>query len=336
MGRMSMETRQRAVTLWQRGAKVQDIHNRLKEEGIVVSETSLYLLIGKFVKSGKIKDKKRESRPSILKQEHYEYIDRAMIENDELTAHTLYCLLKESYPELKLSLSTVRRARKDLGWVLTNPRYCQLIRDVNKEKRLSWCEQIDDDDNFNNVIFTDECSVQLQHHSRKCFRKKGQQKKFKPVPKHPLKVHIWGGISARGATQIVIFTGKLCATKLLKIFEASLVPFITNVYPDGHRLMQDNDPKHTSKLARSFFEQAGINWWKTPPESPDLNPIENVWGSLKRYLRDHHKPRNQAMLIEGIKTYWKSLSPAVCRKYIKHIKKVIPEVIKQKGCPSGY
>ena len=50
MGRMSMETRQRAVTLWQRGAKVKDIYNRLKED-TVISQTSLYLLIGKFVKS---------------------------------------------------------------------------------------------------------------------------------------------------------------------------------------------------------------------------------------------------------------------------------------------
>ena len=84
-------------------------------------------------------------------------------------------------------------------------------------------------------------------------------KKFKPIPKDPLKVHIWGGISARGATQIVIFTGKLCATKLLKMFKVSLVPLITKVYPDGHRLMQDNDPKHCSRLARSVFEQTGIN-----------------------------------------------------------------------------
>ena len=121
--------------------------------------------------------------------------------------------------------------------VLINPRYCQLISDVNKEKRLSWCEQIDMMtiltmlslqmnvvSNFNNIV-------------ENAFEKKGQQKKFKPVPKHTLKVHMWGGISARG---IGIFTRKLCATKLFKIFETSLVPFITNVYPDGHRLMQDN------------------------------------------------------------------------------------------------
>ena len=57
-----------------------------------------------------------------------------------------------------------------------------------------------------------------------------KEKKFKlipkPIPKHPLKVHIWGGISVRGAKQIVIFTGKLCATKLLKMFKAPLVPSI--------------------------------------------------------------------------------------------------------------
>ena len=83
--------------------------------------------------------------------------------------------------------------------------------------------------------------------------KKGQQKKFIPIPKHPLKVHIWSDISARGATQIVIFTDKLhvCATKLLKMFKVSLVPFITKVYDGmGWDGMQDKDPKHCRRLAR--------------------------------------------------------------------------------------
>ena len=106
--------------------------------------------------------------------------------------------------------------------------------------------------------------------------------------------------------------------KLIKIFEAGLLTFINEKYPVAHRFMQDNDPKHTSGLATEFLEEKQVNWWKNPPESPDLNPIENVWGSLKRFLRDHHKPHNQATLIEGITIFWKTMTHAVCESYSKN------------------
>ena len=67
------------------------------------------------------------------------------------------------------------------------------------------------------------------------------------------------------------------------ILAQCLVPFIQRVYPDDHRFMQDNDPKHTSRHARAFFAEH-INWWRTPPESPDANPIENLWHELKVFL----------------------------------------------------
>ena len=63
----------------------------------------------------------------------------------------------------------------------------------------------------------------------------------------------------------------------------SLVPFICAVYPNGHCFMQDNDPKHCLKLAKAYYKESGINWWRTPPESPDLNPIENQRHELKEY-----------------------------------------------------
>ena len=54
--------------------------------------------------------------------------------------------------------------------------------------------------------------------------------------------------------------------------------------------MEDNDPKHTSRKAITFFEDNSINWWRTPPESPDLNPIENLWHELMEYVRREVKP----------------------------------------------
>ena len=67
-------------------------------------------------------------------------------------------------------------------------------------------------------------------------------------PKHPLKVHVWAGISLCGATGVCIFDGIMDALLYMNILENTLFPFVKDVFPDGHRLMADNDPKHTMLL----------------------------------------------------------------------------------------
>ena len=99
---------------------------------------------------------------------------------------------------------------------------------------------------------------------------------MKPRAKHPIKVRILGSISCRGATQIVIFTGTMMATRYCSILEAGFMPFLREVFPDSHLLQQDNDPKHTSCFAREFLAENAVNWWRTPAERLDLIPIENV------------------------------------------------------------
>ena len=91
---------------------------------------------------------------------------------------------------------------------------------------------------------------------------------------------------------MVIFTGIMNVTRYTDILDVALVPFIEAHYPSGHRFQQDNDPKHTSHWAQNYFQDKDINWWKTPASSPDLSPIENVWGSMKNYLRINVKPKN--------------------------------------------
>ena len=122
----------------------------------------------------------------------------------------------------------------------------------------------------------------------------------------------------------------------VNILENTLVPFIKDTYPQKHRFMQDNDPKHVSRLAQQYFLDNNINWWRTPAESPDLNPIENLWHELKEYLRREIKPKNKAELIEGIEVFWSTVDVNKCNKYINHLKKVIPTVIELNGDATGY
>ena len=147
---------------------------------------------------------------------------------------------------------------------------------------------------------------------------------------------MWAGISKRGATRVCIFEGKMDAPFYVRILRHYLVPFINSEFPSTHRLMQDNDPKHTSRLAREFFEQRHINWWRTPPESPDLNPIENLWHELKDFIRHEVKPTSKTQLIHGIESFWDTVSKEKCCRYINHIHKVVPKVIEVSGNATGY
>ena len=337
MPRLSLETRRRVVTLFEKGISVRDIHKRLEEENFVVTKQTLYRLIQKFKRDGVIVDLPRRKRPRKITSEMLEMIDNALKQNDELTSQQLGSQLKERFPLLNASLSTIKRARKEKGWVCTRPHYCQIVRDLNKRKRFLWCRYLKDtNERYENIVFTDECTVQLERHSRLCFRKQRQCRLLKPRAKHPVKIHVWGGISSRGATNVVMFSGIMDAPRYQQILEAGLLPFLNECFPDGHRVQQDNDPKHCSNHIDRFFTEHGILWWRTPPESPDLNPIENVWGSMKQFLRTTYKPHNLESLKAGIQQFWNTLTPDVCRRYINHLHKVVPKVIEVQGEPSGY
>ena len=338
MPRLQVSTRKRVIILRRQGYSIREILNRLREEGTEVSIRSLQRLCVKFQIMHTVQDLPRNFKARLLTPEVVATIENSMRNDDELTARKLKCKLGEKFPELPdVSLSTIKRCRREIGWVCTRPHYCQLIRENNKVKRKEWCQkQIDNRENFENVIFTDECTVQLDHHGRLSFRKEKEQRMLKQRPKHPAKIHIWGGISIRGPTRIIMFTGKMDAIRYGKIIEAGLVPFVRACFPDGHRLHQDNDPKHSSNHIKRLFKFHGIYWWKTPPESPDLNPIENCWGSLKQFLRSSYKPTNLQQLMNGIEEFWQSLTPEVCRKYIQHLHKVMPKVVEVDGNPSGF
>ena len=152
--------------------------------------------------------------------------------------------------------------------IVTSPKHCQLIRERNKEKRLEWCQKmLDTKEQFEDVIFAGESSIQLETHRKRCYRKKCAPRMLKPRPKHPLKVHVWGGISKRGPTSIVIFTGLMTATRYTQILQAGLLPSAYALYPSGFRFQQDNDPKHCAHYTQRFFQEKGIKWWPTAPES---------------------------------------------------------------------
>jgi len=124
----------------------------------------------------------------------------------------------------------------------------------------------------------------MENHSKITFHRKWEQPRVKGRPKHPVKVHIWGRVSKQSPTRLMIFEGIMDAEfYLTEILTNGLLPFVRQTLPDGFRFQQDNDPKHTSNLAKSFMEEDYINLWITSPESPD--PRKSFWQIVLKPLK---------------------------------------------------
>ena len=150
------------TTLIEKVCSISTIVKRLEEKNIFITHPSVYQLMWKFWSTGKIKNFPWRKQPLKLTDELFQVINSELTKNDEINSWQLQSSLKGRYPSLNVSLQTIRHVHKKLGWVSTKPYYCQLIRDLNKRKHYLWCQYLQrSNEKFENVIFTDECTVQL-------------------------------------------------------------------------------------------------------------------------------------------------------------------------------
>ena len=125
-----------------------------------------------------------------ISQDIANYINDSVKADREISATELQRRL-QTEKNVVVSTSTINRCRQGLGWISTRTRYCQMVRDVNKPKRVEFCRKLlEENENFDNVIFSDECTVRCERFINKQFRQKGEpmQARMKPKPKHPLSV----------------------------------------------------------------------------------------------------------------------------------------------------
>lgn len=217
MGCLTPEQKARIVRLQSRGKGPSEIVKLLAEDDVKISRWSVIKFLKRYRERQSLENAPRTGRPSEgVTIEVMNFIDAEMERNDEMTSPLLARKIYEKFG-LNFSIQKVKRLQKKLGWVMTSTKYCQLIREANQVKRLEFSEQcLRENEQFDNVIFTDECSVM-----------KWEQPQVNGRPKHPVKVHIWAGISKRGPTRLMIFEGIMDAEfYVTEILTNGLLPFV--------------------------------------------------------------------------------------------------------------
>ncbi len=126
---------------------------------------------------------------------------------------------------------------------------------------------------------------------------------LKSSVKFPQSVMIWAAMSS----------GPLCFLKSTvnaaiyqDILEHFMLPSADKLYGDDDFIFQqDFTPAHTAKGTKSWFNEHGATVLDWLANSPDLNPIENLWGIVKRKMRDT-RPNNADELKATVKETWAS------------------------------
>ena len=113
---------------------------------------------------------------------------------------------------------------------------------------------------------------------------------------------------------------KMNAPHYVNLLSRSLLSSVQKMKISNFIFMQDNDPKHNSRLAKEFFREKNIGILLWSAHSPDYNPIENFLGIIKS--------KNESKV--EIMVYWSEIPVETCQKLVLSYKKRACKVYRAK------
>ena len=155
---------------------------------------------------------------------------------------------------------------------------------------------------WSKVLFSDESRFQIDANNAKIWMSKAKPK-FLQQKKYPGSMMVWGGISKEYKTDLIHCEGSIDALYYQKVLDMGLVKFKIKKMI----FQQNGATPHTAKSTKAFLKAKKIkileDW---PPNSPDLNPIENLWAVMKQEVA-RSAPKNVHDLSCVVNQCWESL-----------------------------
>jgi len=245
--------------------------------------------------------------------------------------------------KLPIKLSRVKeilRKEPSLAWkpMVRAP----AMTESHVKNRLRWCmDRVGwSVEKWERVVFTDEKKFNLDGPDG--FRYywhdlRGEPKVFSKRQNGGGSLMVWGGFSSQGTTNLAIISGNQNSSKHIQTLWDYLIPFVEDCHAGDWTLQQDGASVHRSHETQGWLAANEIDVLEWPAKSPDLNPIENLWGIMaRRVYKGCRQFQSVEELEECVMETWFDLRSQYLTKLVESMPRRMGEVIRMQGRATKY
>ena len=137
------------------------------------------------------------------------------------------------------------------------------------------------------LVFLDESGCNTDMTRRYAYSLGGSRAVDSAPLSKPKNTTILSSIQLDGTLRYTTFSGGTTVERFKRYLETDLLPHLNG----NSVLIMDNMKSHHAKAVRNLLDSSGVRYIYLPPYSPDLNPIEKLWSTVKSFLRNsRHGP----------------------------------------------
>lgn len=300
-------------------------------------------IVARATAQGNVYTPPRSGRPRKTDERVDRVIVRVTKQNRRSSAAQLAGDLKDRF-DITVSPQTIRNRLHDAGLHGRAARKKPYLTKQHRAQRLKYandCLKFTPDD-WKRVIFSDESSVWLTGSAGRIYvwREPGEEfKEGYTVPTFKSgreTLMIWGCITWEGVGGLHICTESVKSAYYQSILEANLRATQSVLgLDDNIMFVQDGAPAHRSRATRRYLADNNITCLKHPAQSPDLNPIENLWAMLKKEI-SKNPASSISDLIAKLESLWYDIEPSVVQKLYLSMPTRFQHVKANKGGHTSY
>ena len=150
-------------------------------------------------------------------------------------------------------------------------------------------------------------------------------------------VMIWAAFCKQGKSSLCFINIRMKSDSYCKVLEEHLLPYVSGTLHGNFIFQQDNAPCHRARSTMKWLEEHAISTMEWPALSPDLNPIENLWGILvQRVYLGGRQFSSKVELKEAIERAWVELDNSILCKLIESMQPRMIAVLKANGNAINY